>query len=120
MISPCLALSYSFYNLLLPPAHPQPLRKTQTGRGRGHSPLPAMPHLLGGDVDLFQFAVRFSSFQSFLLEGKIQRDPGETKQTKRQRGKQVVSGPPPSTNPYLLNIPICGFPHVVKLDYACK
>lgn len=69
------------------PCLTQSLRKTV-------SPL---PYLLSGDVDLFQFAVCFSSFQSFLEEEKekeiqsisVQRKPNKAK----GRGKQVAPGP---------------------------
>lgn len=46
-------------------------RKHRLGKDKGSTPVPS--HSLGGDVDLFQFAVRFSSFQPLLQEGDKER-----------------------------------------------
>lgn len=61
--------------------------------------LPHLPHLLGGDIDLFKFAVCFSSFQPFLQEGKKERKRRiraslqEDVINSKGRGEQEAPGP---------------------------
>lgn len=79
-------------------------------------------HLLGGDVDLFQFAVCFSSFQSLLQKERegsehLSREMSSTSKAAVHRSPLVQ---PPQPRLYLLNVAVCGFPHVIKLDYAGK